>query len=134
MKLVRLLRLGRIITYLKFKQDIKIGVRIFQLLFMLLLIVHWIACIWYLIISGMDWIPPNDANYGFSHFYEKGMWDQYAIVYYYSILLLFGGDILPVDTFSTVYGFLIVIIGSIVTAFIFGNMAALMAAMNQKDS
>ena len=75
MKLVRLLRLGRIITYLKFKQDIKIGVRIFQLLFMLLLIVHWIACIWYLIISGMEWIPPNDANYGFTEFYDKGMWD-----------------------------------------------------------
>ena len=66
MKLVRLLRLGRIITYLKFKQDIKIGFRIFQLLFMLLLIVHWIACIWYLIISSLEWIPPNDANYGFT--------------------------------------------------------------------
>ena len=51
MKLVRLLRLGRIITYLKFKQDIKIGFRIFQLLFMLLLIVHWVACLWYLIIA-----------------------------------------------------------------------------------
>lgn len=46
LKLVRLLRLGRIITYLKFKQDIKIGFRIFQLLFMLLLIVHWISCLW----------------------------------------------------------------------------------------
>jgi hypothetical protein len=130
MKLVRLLRLGRIITYLKFKQDIKIGFRIFQLLFMLLLIVHWVACIWYLIIADDYWIPPFDANNGTTDFYEKDMWTQYSIVYYYAILLLFGGDILPIDTITTVFGFLIVITGSIVTAFIFGNMAALMAAMN----
>jgi len=43
LKLVRLLRLGRIITYMRFKQSLKIGFRIFQLLFFLLLLVHWIA-------------------------------------------------------------------------------------------
>ena len=43
LKLVRLLRLGRIITYMKFKQGLKIGFRIFQLLFFLLLLVHWIG-------------------------------------------------------------------------------------------
>lgn len=43
LKLIRLLRLGRIITYMKFKQGLKIGFRIFQLLFFLLLLVHWIG-------------------------------------------------------------------------------------------
>lgn len=97
---------------------------------MLLLIVHWVGCIWYLIIDGSSWMPPYDANYGFTDFHELNMWRKYAIVFYYAILLLLGGDILPVSTLSTVYGSLIVIAGSIVTAFIFGNMAALMAAMN----
>jgi len=50
LKLIRLLRLGRIITYLKFKQGIKIGFRIVQLLAMLLLIVHWAGCIWFLLV------------------------------------------------------------------------------------
>jgi hypothetical protein len=64
LKMVRLLRLGRIITFMKFKQGVKIGFRIFQLLFLLLLLVHWIGCIWFLIINTeeQDWIPPKDLD------------------------------------------------------------------------
>jgi hypothetical protein len=54
LKMVRLLRLGRIITFMKFKQGVKIGFRIFQLLFLLLLLVHWLGCIWYLLINTDD--------------------------------------------------------------------------------
>jgi hypothetical protein len=61
---MRLLRLGRIITYLKVKQDIKIGFRMVQLLSMLLLLVHWIACMWFMMVDGTDWLPPVDANFG----------------------------------------------------------------------
>ena len=45
-----------------------------------------------------------------------------------------GGEIMPVMTSQTVVACIVLIMGQIVTAFIFGNMAALMAAMNQKDS
>jgi hypothetical protein len=51
LKLVRLLRLGRIIRYMKFKQGLKLGIRMIQLLGFLLLLVHWIACIWYIIVE-----------------------------------------------------------------------------------
>jgi hypothetical protein len=61
MKLIRLLRLGRIVRYLKFKQGFKLGIRLFQLLFFLLMLVHWVACIWYLIVKvDNSWIPPKD--------------------------------------------------------------------------
>jgi potassium voltage-gated channel Eag-related subfamily H protein 6 len=50
LKLIRLLRLGRVIRYMKFKTGLKIGIRIVQLLFFLLMIVHWIACLWYLLV------------------------------------------------------------------------------------
>lgn len=50
LKLVRLLRLGRIIRYMKFKQGLKVGIRMFQLLLFLCLLIHWIACVWYIII------------------------------------------------------------------------------------
>lgn len=42
LKLIRLLRLGRVIRYMKFKTGLKVGIRIIQLLFFLLLIVHWV--------------------------------------------------------------------------------------------
>ncbi len=61
LKLIRLLRLGRIITYLKFKQTVKIGFRVGQLIFMFLMVSHWVACLTYLIVRTDDtWIPPKD--------------------------------------------------------------------------
>jgi hypothetical protein len=135
MKLVRLLRLGRIITYMKFKQGIKIGFRIFQLLFFLLLLVHWIGCIWYMLVSDKDsWLPPKDLDAGETNFYDIGSMRQYTVVFYYAILLIVGNESAPRTTEQTIFSSLVVIIGAIVTAFIFGNMAALMATINKKDS
>lgn len=51
LKLVRLLRLGRILRYMKFKQGFKLGIRLLQILLLLIFLVHWIACIWYLIVK-----------------------------------------------------------------------------------
>jgi len=62
------------------------------------------------------------------------MGEQYIIVSYYAILLLLGNDIIPTTDPQLIYGSGIMLLGAIVSAFIFGNMAALMAAMNQKDS
>ena len=73
LKLFRLLRFGRIITYLKFKQNIKVGFRILYLFVGLLLLVHWVACLWYMIIDDSDWIPPKDVNYGKTDFYDLNM-------------------------------------------------------------
>ena len=50
MKLIRLLRLGRIITYLKFKTDIKVGIRLVYLMIGLLILVHWVGCLWYIVV------------------------------------------------------------------------------------
>jgi flagellar motor component MotA len=56
------------------------------------------------------------------------------MVFYYAILLIVGGEICPISITQTVIASLVIIIGSIVTAFIFGNMAAIMATINKKDS
>ena len=70
-KLVRLLRLGRIITFLKMKQSFKLGLRIFQLLFLLILIDHWVACIWYVVVTtDQTWIPPIDDGSSGINFYN----------------------------------------------------------------
>jgi len=135
LKLVRLLRLGRIITYMKFKQGLKIGFRIFQLLFFLLLLVHWIGCIWYILVRSKDsWLPPKDLDSGDTNFYEISNLRQYTVVFYYAILLIVGNESAPKSTEQTIFSSLVVIMGAIVTAFIFGNMAALMATINKKDS
>jgi len=56
------------------------------------------------------------------------------VVFYYAILLLVGSEICPTNVGETVFASMVLIMGAIVTAFIFGNMAALMAEINKKDS
>ena len=63
MKLVRLLRLGRIVRFLNFKQGAVLGIMLFQLLAFLVMIVHWIGCIWYLMIKDGDWVPPKELDF-----------------------------------------------------------------------
>ena len=53
-KLMRLLRLGRIITYMRVNASLKIGIRIFQLLMILIVLVHWLSCIWYIFVNEGD--------------------------------------------------------------------------------
>ena len=68
MKLVRLLRLARIIQYMKFASSMRIGFKIFQLLFFEILLVHWLGCIFYLLINNNEtapryrWMPPKDFD------------------------------------------------------------------------
>jgi hypothetical protein len=47
---------------------------------------------------------------------------------------MMGNEGAPVTFPQTVYFSLIVLIGAIVTALIFGNMAALMASINRQDT
>ena len=79
-------------------------------------------------------MPPFDANYGTTKFYQYEMWSQYAVVFYYAMILLVGGEIDPMKLSQTAVASFVVLIGQIATTFLFGNMAALMAAINAKDN
>ncbi len=64
-KLVRVSRINRLISMTKLKTEFKISLRIFQLLFFLILIVHLVACFWHLLVrDNTDWMPPKDSLRG----------------------------------------------------------------------
>ena len=115
----------------------------FQLLFFLLLLVHWIACGWFLLIRERgSWVPPKDLDYVArqenelwtkTDFYDLSISFQYATVFYYAVLTMVGNEIAPRTSTQTLFSSLIIITGAIVSAFIFGNMAALMATINKKS-
>lgn len=81
-----------------------------------------------------SWVPPKDLDSGITNFYQISNLRQYTVVFYYAILLIVGNESAPRSTEQTIFSSLVVIMGAIVTAFIFGNMAALMATINKKDS
>jgi hypothetical protein len=54
LKLVRLLRLRRIVKLLQRAPDLKVGFRIFSLMTVLLMLIHWIGCMWYMFIASPE--------------------------------------------------------------------------------
>lgn len=63
-KLIRLLRLGRMITFMRANRQFKFGMKIVQLIFLLLLSIHWINCSWYyIVVREKDWFPSKDLDF-----------------------------------------------------------------------
>lgn len=99
MKLIRLFRLGRLITFMKVNASLKVGFRLVQLVFGLLLLVHWLTCIWFVLIKDKEdhlWIPTKDIDFFHTQFYDHTKWDQYNTIFYYQMLLIQGNDCCPV--------------------------------------
>ncbi len=80
------------------------------------------------------WIPPKDLDSADDQFWYDSFPMQYLTVYYYGILIIIGNEAAPVSTTQTIFVSSALIMGAILMAFIFGNMAALLAAMKMKDS
>jgi ABC-type microcin C transport system permease subunit YejB len=81
-----------------------------------------------------SWLPPKDLDAQETNFYFQDISNKYAVCFYYAMLLVVGNEAAPTNNNQMIYASMIILIGYIVTAFIFGNMAALMANLNRKDS
>lgn len=51
LKLVRISRLGRIIERMNVTQDIKNALKLFKLIFVIIIYIHCLACLWFVIVT-----------------------------------------------------------------------------------
>ena len=134
LKLVRLLRLGRMITFLKANQKLKFSMKIGQLVFFVLLINHWINCLWYVVTEeDKSWFPPKDLDLRETDAYSAEPFTQYILFYYYAILLLVGNEILPTDNIELVVITFLTLIGTIFIGIVIGEFASILQAISKKE-
>lgn len=63
LKLVRVLRLSKIITYLRSTEEFKAFLKLNKLIFFLIIYLHCFGCMWWWIIrTEKEWIPPMNFN------------------------------------------------------------------------
>ena len=135
LKLIRLARLSRVITYLNFKSNVKISLRLIKLIFVLLLYLHLVWWIWFYIVSQQqNWVPPLYPGDVSSDFYEETSLFQYIISLYYSVLLLAGNDMSPQGYAQIIFATIMLFAASIINANIFGNIAVLLQQIYRKSS
>lgn len=106
-------------------------IRMFELLIIVFLIDHWIACLWFFIgnitgKSGESWLQVNDL-------YLENTTTQYLHSLYWSITTLTTvgyGDITPQNNVELIFTFTVMFLGVSLYAFIIGNVAAIISNLD----
>ena len=136
LKLFRVTRLGRIIARLNVSEDTKNSLKLFQLIFFIIMYIHCSGCAWFAIVKiDMDtdtWIAPLDLGSDDQYLYDDSLLRKYFISIYHSVLLMTGNDAFPVGDLQVFFVVLANTVGAIINANILGNMAVLIQDLNKK--
>ena len=141
-KALRLLRLSRLFKFLERQQLMGHVMRMMRMLFFFFLFAHWVACMWYALgayafthSDGVDgWLPacapPLDPNASpFSDLYVTSLYwvlTTWVTVGY--------GDVLPRTDLEKCFAMSVMVVGAVVYATIFGNVAILLQSLGRLDT
>ena len=131
LKLPRLLRLGRLLKFLaRFKYAG--AIKIIKFIFMLILIAHWCGCFFFFIMVIEDEYGHNTwLEHNVGHINGDGdVGDAYTQMLYSGFLMLIGEGMDMETPLEKLYGSLMVLVGTIVTAVIVGNVSLIVSNQN----
>ena len=135
LKLLRILRLSKIIMFMRVKQSVKLSFKLFQLMSILILYTHMGACFWFILIKQPEvWIPPTDFINLETDLFTAPVHKQYWYSAYHSVFLLVGAEAAPRTLGETVFASFMILFGAIITAIMFGEMAVVMTSLRKSDT
>ena len=108
--------------------------RIGVLVFVLLLLVHWLTCIWFIIVVSSEdgWLATVTLGDGsplpLGNTPEELM-VRYFFMYHSTLLIMMGEQSNPVRTGEIIFVSITIVVGSCVNAIIFANVASLVAQL-----
>jgi len=101
----------------------------------LIMWVHLTGCLWYIIIKqDNEWLPVPDYITKTTDLYETSIWGKYFVSFYHAVWLLTGGEVGPRDNMQTSMASVLIIVGALITAVMFGEMAVLMSNLSQRST
>jgi voltage-gated potassium channel len=131
LKLIRLFRLRRIISLLKIRKDIKLALKIMVVLYFLFLFIHICASLFSLMnSSSTDYTPPNDIGRPEYYYMDDLQVYRYWLSFYYVILMLLGADTVVFNTAQCAFAVVVLLLGSMITAVLFGEITVLVLNLN----
>ena len=96
LKIFRILRFTKIIVYLNATESVKLSLKLFKLIFYLIIYLHWQACAWFFYTKwDRTWYPLVDIINKDYHFYDNGFYFTYCFSVWHSVEFLDGGDMVP---------------------------------------
>jgi len=134
LKMLRLMRLGKVIRFMRTNDKTKLKIELGQLIVIFLLYLHLQACFWFMLTySGGVYIPP--AQYIHTETVLEGsIWRQYAYSLYMSVYLLTAAEIGPRTEWERIVAGCFILSGQLFQAFMFGKIAVVLFNLNAKTA
>ena len=135
LKLGRLLKLKKIISYLNVVDEIKQILNLMKLIFFLVIYMHCFACCWwYYARIDQLWIPPiHTVTDDFYQIYRYPPMSQYAYCLYMATQMIGAVDQLPRDVPQTCMAAFGIFFAAVINANIFGELSIIMAGLDKND-
>ena len=109
-------------------------VRVCQLTFLLIFYFHMCSCVWFYEARFYEiWIPALDFGSLSTDVFVADLSKQYFTCMHYSVLMLTGNEMGPRTDFENFLCALYIIMGALISANIFGEMAVLVQMINRKS-
>ena len=135
LKIVRILRFTRIISYLNTTQDVKLSLKLIKLVFYLSIYLHWQACLWFFYTKwDRTWYPLTDLIEDHYTFYDSPVSTQYSFSLWHSVSILVAADMVPATESQAAIVSILVIISEFVHANILGTISVIIQSMSRKTA
>lgn len=136
-KILRIRRISKIIGNLNQTQETKAFLKVLNMVFILIVYIHIIACLlWKVFSIEKKWIPAVDFIYVESRIFDDKtpFIKQYLSMCYHAIMVFGLNEVAPRSRQETMVVIIMMIVSAIANAFIFGEMAVLVLEMDKKDN
>ena len=149
MKVNRVLRISTLITQSNMEKGPKILMQMLYYYMLFIIYLHLVACMWFFFCESTyklsledsrynAWIPPYDFYDGNDNYWERyEAGDQqiflYLVCLYYSVLVIGGNEMGPKELPEIVFMVIVNLTGAIFQAYIFGELAVLIAQVGRKS-
>lgn len=120
-------------------ESIKYSLKIFKLIFYLVMYIHCQACAWFFF-TNLDktWHPFEyylvDDHHDFYNKEETGLVYQYTFSVYHSVNILLGEELLPVTSIQAIVASIALLMGEFIHAHIMGTIAVVLQSMSRKTT
>lgn len=135
LKIGRILRFTKVISFLNAGENVKLSLKLFKLIFYLIIYLHLQACAWFFYTKqDKTWFPLPEIIKEDYTFYDHGFYSTYCFSLYHSVSLLDGDDMVPANGHQAIVVSVLVIVSEFIHAHILGTISVILHALSRKSN
>jgi Ion transport protein len=135
LKLIRLFRFTKVISFLNATEDVKLSLKLLKLLFYLVIYLHLQGCAWFLYTKwDRTWLPLPDIIKHHNDFYDHPVYHTYCFSVWHSVSIMAGEDMFPATAQQAIVTSILLLSSSFIEGSILGTINVVIESLNRKST